>query len=100
MGYRVTSNALPAAPVAIGETPEVSAARAAHLAEHAAVKSRARRSVAAVVAPAPAVTYAAAPAVTYAAAAPAVTYAAPLLRPAQLTTIVNNPGHAVSYRVD
>jgi len=44
---------------------------------------------------------AAAPAVTYAAAAPAVV-AAPThaLRVAELTKVVNNPGHAVSYRVD
>jgi len=45
---------------------------------------------------------AAAPAVAYTAAAPAVV-AAPAthaLRVAELTKIVNNPGHAVSYRVD
>lgn len=104
LGYRVSSNVLPAAPVAIGETPEVSAARAAHLAAHAAAKSRSRRSVAyaapAVAYSAPALAYSA-PAVAY--SAPAVAYAAPaasLLRAAELTTIVKNPGHAVSYRVD
>lgn len=91
LGYRVASNALPVGPAAIGDTPEVSAARAAHLAEHAAVKSRSRRSV---VAPA---------AVTYTYAAAPLAYAAPtapFLRPATLTTIVNTPGYAVSYRVD
>jgi len=47
---------------------------------------------------APAVHYAAAPAL----AAPALAYAAPAhaVRVAELTKIVNNPGHAVSYRVD
>lgn len=104
LGYRVASNALPAGPVAIGDTPEVVAARAAHLAEHAAAKSRGRRSVAAVTYTAPAAVYAA-PAVAYSAPAVAapVAYAAPaapLLHAAQLTTIVNTPGHAVSYRVD
>lgn len=71
----------------------MSAARAAHLAEHVAAKSRSRRSVAAYVAPYSVVAAAAAP-------APVAYAAAPVLRPAQLTTIVNNPGHAVSYRVD
>nr|prf NCP-55 protein [Locusta migratoria] len=33
-------------------------------------------------------------------AAPAVVAAAPAVRTATLTTVVNNPGHAVSYRVD
>jgi len=51
------------------------------------------------------VAYAAAPAVHYAAApalAAPVAYAAPAaaVRVAELTRIVNNPGHAVSYRVD
>jgi len=59
---------------------------------------------------APALHYSAiaAPAVHHYAAAPAVAYAAPAvvaapthaLRVAELTKIVNNPGHAVSYRVD
>lgn len=99
LGYRVSSNVLPAAPLAVAETPEVVAARAAHLAEHAAAKSRARRSVAAVAAPAPVVTYSAP--LAYAAAPLAYTApAAPLVRAAELTTIVNNPGYAVSYRVD
>lgn len=119
LGYRVTSNALPAAPVAVAETPEVSAARAAHLAEYTAAKSRARRSVAtplaytASVVPAPAplaytasVVPAPAPLAYTASVVPApapLAYAAPaapLVRAAELTTIVNNPGHAVSYRVD
>lgn len=103
LGYRVASNALPVGPVAIGDTPEVTAARAAHLAEHAAAKSRSRRSVATVAYAAPSVAYAAAaPAAPLAYAAP-VAYAAPaapLLHAATLTTVVNNPGYAVSYRVD
>ncbi|XP_049801387.1 cuticle protein 7-like [Schistocerca nitens] len=124
LGYRVASNALPVAPApvhtAVADTAEVVAARAAHLAEVEAVKSRSKRGIAPVVAhavapavaysapavvAAPAVTYAAhvaAPAVAYAApvAAPAVVAAAPAVRTATLTTVVNNPGHAVSYRVD
>lgn len=85
------------------------------------VKSRRKRGAVYLASPqvyaAPAVTYAAAPAVTYAAApvvthhvptltyaaAPALTYsaiAAPAVRAATLTKVVNTPGHAVSYRVD
>lgn len=122
----------------MADTPEVAHAKAAHFAEVAAAKSRARRSAAlvqtpastaplvhapVVAAPAPVISYAApavvpavasyaAPAVVpapavYSYAAPAVvpapsvySYAAPAVRHATLTTIVNNPGHAVSYRVD
>lgn len=47
LGYRVASNDLPVAPMKmpmpVAETPEVMAARAAHMAEVAKVKSRARR---------------------------------------------------------
>lgn len=97
LGYRVASNALPVAPAVIGDTSEVQAARASHLAEHAAAKSRSRRSVAVAAYAAPA-----ALPLTHAYAAP-IAYtapAAPFLRPAFLTTTVNTPGHAISYRVD
>ncbi|CAH0388770.1 unnamed protein product [Bemisia tabaci] len=105
----------------LADTPEVAAAKHAHLAEHA---RRGKRSLfyqtpastsplaAPIVAAAPAVAYAA-PAVSYAAApavysAPAVSYAAapavysaPALGvPAIKTDIVHTPGHAVSYRID
>lgn len=39
-GFRVFSNELPVAPVDVTETPEVAAARAEHLAVHAALESR------------------------------------------------------------
>ncbi|CAB3389046.1 Hypothetical predicted protein, partial [Cloeon dipterum] len=46
-------------------------------------------------------TYAAHVAAPLAYSAPLTTYAAaPAVRAATLTTVVNNPGHAVSYRVD
>nr|XP_018905677.1 PREDICTED: uncharacterized protein LOC109036149 isoform X2 [Bemisia tabaci] len=101
----------------IPDTPEVAAAKAAHLAEHAAASRRSKRSVllqtpastAPLAAP---LAYAAAP-VSYAAApvaypapavaypAPAVAYSAPALGvPAIRTDIVHNPGHAFSYRID
>jgi hypothetical protein len=149
-GFRVASNALPVAPAAtlvgpapVQDTPEVVAARAAHLAavqEASARSGRKRRGLAytypvgagaITYSAGPAITYSAAPALTHAYAAPAtytyaapatyaygapaystlagpVTYAAapavvaagPALREATLTKIVNNPGHAVSYRVD
>lgn len=88
LGYRVASNALPVGPntlpVAVADTPEVVAARAAHLSAHAEVKSRARRSiVAAHHVPLVGSYYA----------------AAPLYRPATLRTVVNTPAHAVSYHV-
>jgi len=133
-GYRVASNALPvgpgAGPAPVVDTPEVVAARAAHLAVHA----RAKRGVVALghtpaatapLAYAAPLAYhaplAAAPlahayaAHAYAAplaysapiahaplayAAPAAVAAPLLSREATLTTVVNNPGHAVSYRVD
>lgn len=125
-GFRVASNALPVAPAVpaapavalpvgpapVQDTAEVVAARAAHLAEHAAAKSRARRAVVigsplaysaygAYAAPA-LTTYAAHVAAPLAYSAPLTTYAAaaPAVRAATLTTVVNNPGHAVSYRVD
>jgi len=72
--------------------------------------SYAHSPIAYTAAAAPALTYtAAAPALTYTAAAPALTYAAapaavvaaaPAVRPATLTRVINTPGHAVSYRVD
>ncbi|KAF6215666.1 hypothetical protein GE061_010422 [Apolygus lucorum] len=50
LGYRVASNSLPinaaAAPLPVSDTPEVMAARAAHLSEVEAVKSRSKRSIA------------------------------------------------------
>ncbi|KAJ8967323.1 hypothetical protein NQ317_001256, partial [Molorchus minor] len=50
LGYRVATNSLPVdpnvLPVAPLDTPEVAAARIAHLKEHEVVKSRTRRSVA------------------------------------------------------
>lgn len=39
-GYRVISNDLPVAPTPVTETPEVAAARAEHMAIHAAIRSR------------------------------------------------------------
>lgn len=139
LGYRVAANDLPVAPASgpapVADTPEVVAAREAHLA-----LKRARRSVlaqtpaattplaapVAVAAPvaaralvAPALAspfaYSAAPLAysAYSAAplayssAPLAYSAAPLAYsavpagiPATLTTVVNNPGHAVSYRID
>nr|CAD7450628.1 unnamed protein product [Timema bartmani] len=151
-GYRVASNALPVGPsvvpAPVQDTPEVVAARAAHLAEVAAVHSRSKRGIAlghlpastgplAVATPlavAPAISsyssVVASPIVSpysYSAVSaygvpaispyssinaygvpaisaygvPAISsYAAPAVRAATLTTVVNNPGHAVSYRVD
>lgn len=151
-GYRVASNALPAAPiVAPIDTPEVAAAKAVFHNEYALRAAGHRRRRSAVLVQTPASTaplaYHAAPAVAYAApavayAAPAVAYSSPAIAPlsysapaplaysapaplaysapaayaapaafaapavlpaarhATLTTIVNNPGHAVSYRVD
>jgi hypothetical protein len=78
----------------------------APLAYHTAVASPVTYAAAPVaVAAAHPVTYTAAHPVTYAAVAAAhpVTYSAavvPALRTATLTKVVNNPGHAVSYRVD
>nr|CAD7202644.1 unnamed protein product [Timema douglasi] len=130
-GYRVASNALPVGPsvlpAPVHDTPEVVAARAAHLAEVAAVHSRSKRGIAlghlpastgplAVAAPlavVPAISsyssVVAGPVVSpyssiNAYGVPALShysaYAAPAVRAATLTTVVNNPGHAVSYRVD
>ncbi|KAF4526131.1 hypothetical protein B566_EDAN012442 [Ephemera danica] len=112
--------ALPVGPAPVQDTAEVIAARAAHLAEHA--KSRSKRGVVAYNAAPFAYPYSAYPYGAYSYAAPAVTayaahayaapavaayaapavaaYAAPAVRAATLTTVVNNPGHAVSYRVD
>ncbi|XP_063908240.1 cuticle protein 7-like [Zophobas morio] len=91
LGFRVASNALPVAPAVVPvapiDTPEVAAARAAHLSAHALVKSRVRRGVVAA--------YAAAPVVHSAYAY----HAAPVYRAATLSTVVNTPGHAVSYHV-
>ncbi|XP_068894492.1 transcriptional regulatory protein AlgP-like [Tenebrio molitor] len=89
LGYRVASNALPvgpaAVPVAPADTPEVVAARIAHLNQHALVKSRARRGIlAGYHAPLVHSSYA---------------YSAPVFRAATLSTVVNTPGHAVSYHV-
>nr|CAA03880.1 cuticular protein [Tenebrio molitor] len=89
LGYRVASNALPvgpgAVPVAPADTPEVVAARIAHLNQHALVKSRARRGIlAGYHAPLVHSSYA---------------YSAPVFRAATLSTVVNAPGHAVSYHV-
>nr|CAD7430566.1 unnamed protein product [Timema monikensis] len=155
-GYRVASNALPVGPsvvpAPVHDTPEVVAARAAHLAEVAAVHSRSKRGIAlghlpastgplAVAAPlavAPAISsyssVVAGPVVSpystvsaygvpalspyssinaygvpalspyssiNAYGVPAISaYGVPAVRAATLTTVVNNPGHAVSYRVD
>lgn len=149
-GYRVASNALPAAPIVTPiDTPEVAAAKEAFHHEYAAkaAETHARRRRSAVLIQTPAstapltyaptvyaappapVAYAAAPAPIAYAAAPAplaytlpspisyapapISYApapahlaytgpapAPTLRHATLTTVVNTPGHAVSYRVD
>nr|CAD7410984.1 unnamed protein product [Timema cristinae] len=138
-GYRVASNALPVGPsvvpLPVHDTPEVVAARAAHLAEVAAVHSRSKRGIAlghlpastgplAVAAPlavAPAISsyssVVAGPVVSpystvsaygvpalspiNAYGVPAISaFGVPAVRAATLTTVVNNPGHAVSYRVD
>nr|CAD7260965.1 unnamed protein product [Timema shepardi] len=156
-GYRVASNALPVGPsvlpAPVHDTPEVVAARAAHLAEVAAVHSRSKRGVALghlpastgplavaaplavspyssviagpVVSPYSAISAYGVPALSpyssinaygvpalspyssiNAYGVPAISaYAAPAVRAATLTTVVNNsvvnnPGHAVSYRVD
>ncbi|KAG8237234.1 hypothetical protein J437_LFUL017511 [Ladona fulva] len=107
LGYRVASNDLPVAPAVpavpdlvgpapVQDTPEVVAARAEHLAAHAEAKSRQRRQA---ILP---LGYNGLHAYPYALpyTAHALPYAAHHVRPATLTTIVNNPGHAVSYRVD
>lgn len=39
-GFRVLSNELPVAPIAVTETPEVATARAAHMAAYEAIKNR------------------------------------------------------------
>ncbi|RZB39592.1 Chitin bind 4 domain containing protein [Asbolus verrucosus] len=87
LGYRVSSNALPVAPsvvpVAPADTPEVVAARAAHLNEHILAGRRGRRSVVA----------------AYHAPIVHHSYYTPVVRAATLTTVVNTPAHAVSYRV-
>jgi hypothetical protein len=113
-------------PAPVQDLPEVVEARAAHArAYEAAAKAAAeqpeRRKKRAAILASPlglGYTAVAAPALTY--GAPAVAYASPLtyaahpltyaaapvayntlgLRPAILTTVHNNPGHAVSYRVD
>ncbi|XP_071455038.1 cuticle protein 7-like [Hetaerina americana] len=106
-GFRVASNDLPVAPAVpvapvypelvgpepVQDTPEVVAARAEHLAAHAEAKSRSRRQ--AILSP---FAYAHHGVLPYAHGV--LPYAAPAVRPATLTTVVNNPGHAVSYRVD
>ncbi|XP_071451864.1 larval cuticle protein A1A-like [Hetaerina americana] len=113
-GFRVASNDLPVAPAVpaapvypelvgpepVQDTPEVVAARAEHLAAHAEAKSRTRRQ--AILSP---FAYAHHGVLPYAHGVLPYThgvlpYAAPAVRPATLTTVVNNPGHAVSYRVD
>ncbi|KAK7864535.1 hypothetical protein R5R35_007311 [Gryllus longicercus] len=125
-GYRVASNALPVAPVVPGapahalvhaaralpqqvrDTPEVAAARAAHLAEVAAVRARSKRDVAAVLpvayaSPAYVSSAYASPAYVssaYASPVPAYVSGAPVARVGTLTTVVNTPGHAVSYQIN
>ncbi|BES88911.1 structural constituent of chitin-based cuticle [Nesidiocoris tenuis] len=121
LGYRVAANDLPI------DTPEVAIAKAAHLNAHAVESVRAKRSILAapavyetpastsplathviaapsILAPAPLLAarsaVIAAPAPLVAAAPAPLLAAAPALRAATLTTVVNNPGHAVSYRVD
>jgi len=114
LGYRVASNALPVAGAApVADTPEVTLARAQHLAEH----RRSRRSAVllhtpAATAPLPLVHHVAYSAPAYSAPVHQLAYSAPiaysshvaaplsLSRAATLTQVVNNPGHAVSYRVD
>jgi hypothetical protein len=98
LGYRAASNALPVGPsLPVADTPEVAAAKVAHLAAHGAIIHRARRQI-----------LGHTPAATAPLAAP-IAYAAPLtapiaysaaVRPGILTNIVNTPGHAVSYRID
>ncbi|XP_069692173.1 cuticle protein 21-like [Periplaneta americana] len=116
LGYRVASNALPVGPSApVVDTPEVVAAKAAHFAAHGAVIHRVRRQIightpaataplahpiAAPVAYAAPYAHVAAPYAHFAAPYAPVAYAGPAVRPGILTNIVNNPGHAVSYRVD
>ncbi|XP_046404126.1 larval cuticle protein A1A-like [Ischnura elegans] len=106
-GFRVASNDLPVAPAVpeapvypelvapepVQDTPEVVAARAEHLAAHAEAKSRSRRQ--AILSP---FAYAHHGVLPYAHGV--LPYAAQHVRPATLTTVVNNPGHAISYRVD
>nr|CAD7438379.1 unnamed protein product [Timema bartmani] len=67
-GFRVASDALPVAPLAsVVDTPEVAAARAAHLAEVEVVKSRTRRAAETPASTSP----------LYKAATPLVSYATP-----------------------
>ncbi|XP_046988415.1 cuticle protein 21-like [Schistocerca americana] len=156
LGFRVASNALPVAPEPPGpealpqpvsETPEVAAARAAHLAEvaEAEARSRSRRALRPRLGlggpetpastaplplpppppPSPLLAYAAAPfapfgpgygyaygpglglGLGYGLGLPAhpplvaaAAVAVPTARRASLSRVVNNPGHAVSYRVE
>ncbi|KAJ9580208.1 hypothetical protein L9F63_004151 [Diploptera punctata] len=101
LGYRVASNALPVGPSVgavvhrvrrqiIGHTPAATAPLGHAIAAPVAYAAPYAHAVAAPVA------YAA----PYAHAVAPVAYAAPAVRPGILTQIVNNPGHAVSYRVD
>jgi hypothetical protein len=105
LGYRVASNALPVGPsLPVADTPEVAAAKVAHLAAQGALIHRVRRQIightpAATAPLAAAVAYAAPVAYTAPLAAP-VAYHSAAVRPGILTSIVNTPGHAVSYRVD
>ncbi|GLH05924.1 Cuticle protein 7 [Gryllus bimaculatus] len=119
-GYRVASNALPVAPVVPGAPApalvqaaralpqQVAAARAAHLAEVAAVRARSKRDVAAVLpvayaSPAYVSSAYASPAYVssaYASPVPAYVSGAPVARVGTLTTVVNTPGHAVSYQIN
>ena len=100
LGYRVASNALPVGPsLPVADTPEVAAAKIAHLAAQGAVIHRVRRQIIAHTPAATALAYAAPVAYTSPLAAP-IAYHGAALRPAILTNIVNTPGHAVSYRVD
>lgn len=127
-GFQVASNALPVAPTAppapapvalvaplpVEDTPEVKAAKEAHAkaiseaksrnAEADKPQSRRKRGILAAAPLAiahPAVLPAAVHApIAYSAIHPAAVVAAPLVREATLTKVHNNPGHAVSYRVD
>lgn len=91
LGYRVASNAVPVGPSAPAETPEVVAARAAHLQEVENVKHRSRRSP--VVAALPvAYTHP----LAYTATHP-VAYTTPVLARTGLTHVVAAP-HAYAYR--
>ncbi|KAG8226378.1 hypothetical protein J437_LFUL007777 [Ladona fulva] len=105
-GFRVASNDLPVAPAVpetaplvapepVVDTPEVVAARSAHLAAHAEAKSRTRRQ-----AILPYVGSYATPYAHHYYPYAATHVVSPFVRTGTLTTVVNNPGHAVSYRVD